>query len=231
MYKKMTNFFTFVGLFLLYTIFSSGVLYALNYLGINVNKIGIHSKNTLLIVIDVTLMVITYLFYLKDNNRDIKKYFKNFFKYFGYGMGLWLIGLCLMIISNLLINHFIPGAKALNEDAVQKMLRETPIYASFAACIFAPFMEEMIFRKSLRKVFGIDIVYILVSGFLFGLVHNISSIGTSSMIYIIPYGLFGCVFAYVYAKKKNIFIPIVMHMVHNTVLVIIALFQAGVLFK
>lgn len=231
MYKKVTNFFTFIGLFLLYTVFSSAMLYLLEHLGINVSKFGIHSKNTLLIVIDVMLMVITYLFYLKDNNRDIKKYFKNFFKNFGYGVSIWMIGVSLMIVSNLLIAHFVPSAKALNEDAVQDMLRRTPLYASFTACIFAPFMEEMIFRKSLRKVFETDIVFILVSGFLFGLAHNISVIGTSSIIYIIPYGLFGCVFAYAYAKKKNIFIPIVMHMMHNTILVLISLLQAGVLFK
>lgn len=231
MYKKMTNFFVFIGLLLLYTVFSSCVLYLLDYSGFNVSKIGIHSKNALLIAIDVIVMIITYLFYLKDCNHDLKKYLKNFFKYFGYGIGLWIIGILLMIISNLLIMHFVPSAKALNEDAVQEMLRKTPVYASFAACIFAPFMEEMIFRKSLRKVFEIDVLYILVSGFLFGLVHNLSSLGTESVIYIIPYGLFGCVFAYAYVKKKNIFIPIVMHMIHNTVLVIISLIQAGVLFK
>ena len=230
MEKKINNFLFFMALFILYTFFSNIVIYFLKYFNIfDINSLSLHYKNLCLIIIDIILMIITYLFYRKDCNNDIRSFIKNFFSFFKTAMGFWIFGLSLMIISNLLINYFYPTSRALNEDAVQNFLKTSPIYASFASCIFAPFMEEMIFRKSLRNVFSIDILYIFVSGLLFGLVHNLASIGTSNFIYIIPYGLFGSIFAYCYVKTKNIFVPIMIHCIHNTVLVIISLYQLGVI--
>ena len=132
-----------------------------------------------------------------------------------------------MIISNIIIMS-IYSSQALNEEAVQDVLKEAPIYASFAACLFAPFMEEIIFRKHLSKIFTNKVLFILVSGFLFGLVHNISGLGTMQMLYIIPYGVFGLVFAYMYSEKQNIFIPMTFHFIHNTLLVILSLSVSGV---
>ena len=49
------------------------------------------------------------------------------------------------------------------------------------------------------------------------------------MLYIIPYGLFGSVFAYMYSKTKNIFVPMTFHFIHNTVLVILSFLSMGVM--
>lgn len=231
MEKKLNNFLFFIALFILYVAYSSIVVLVFNKLGININKLGIHSKNTFLILVDISLMIITYLIYRKDINRDFSKYFRHFGNYFAFGIEMWLIGIILMISSNLIIALFLPGAEAANETAVQAMLAKTPIYITFSACIFAPFMEEIIFRKALKKVFNIDVLYIIISGLLFGVVHNISVLGTINMIYIIPYGIFGSVFAYAYIKKNDIFVPIVMHMIHNTLLIIFSLYSLGVIFK
>lgn len=231
MNKKINNFLFFIALFILYVVYSSFIIMIFSKLGININKLGIHSKNTFLIIIDISLMIITYLIYRKELNREFSKYFKHFGNYFVFGIEMWLIGIILMITSNLLIGLFLPGSEAANETAIQNMLAKTPIYITFSACVFAPFMEEMIFRKCLRNVFKIDILYIIMSGLLFGLVHNISVIGTINMIYIIPYGIFGSVFAYAYIKKNDIFVPIIMHMLHNTLLIISSLYSLGVILK
>lgn len=116
-----------------------------------------------------------------------------------------VIGIVLMIVSNLIIQHVYQ--LGLLEEAVQESLKMFPVYTVFASCIFAPFVEEVIFRKCLGKVFNNDILFIVVSGFLFGFAHTLASIGMglNQMLYIIPYGLFGCVFAYMYRKTNNIF--------------------------
>lgn len=230
MNKKINNFMFFIGLFLLYTIYSSVMILLLKKIGFDISKMNLHSKNSWLILIDISLMIITYFIYRKDINHELKKYFRHFKKYFSFGFKMWLLGLILMAASNVLIHIFYPLASASNEDAVQKALLKAPIYTAFSACVFAPFMEEMVFRKSLRKVFSIDLVYIIISGLLFGLAHNISVLGEPDMIYIIPYGLFGCVFAYTYVKTNDIFVPITFHMIHNTVLIIYSLYNAGVIF-
>ena len=101
-----------------------------------------------------------------------------------------------------------------------------PVYTVFASCIFAPFVEEVIFRKCLGKVFNNDILFIIVSGFLFGFAHTLASIGMglNQMLYIIPYGVFGGIFAYIYCKTKNIFPTITVHHFHNTIIVLYYIF-------
>lgn len=76
-----------------------------------------------------------------------------------------------MMISNIIIQLIYPST-ADNEAAIQNALTIMPIYIAFSSCIFAPFAEEIIFRKSLRKVFNNDVLFIIFSGLLFGLVHN-----------------------------------------------------------
>ncbi len=229
MNKKINNFLFFIALFILYAIYSSLIIFILQKLGLNINKLNTHTKNIFLILIDVSLMIIVYLFYRKENNRELSKYGRNFGKYFSFGLKMWILGLILMITSNLLINLIYPNATAQNENAVQALLKTSPVYVSFTACVFAPFMEEMMFRKSLEKVFSSKTIFIVVSGLLFGLAHNIG-VSKIDMIYIIPYALFGCVFAYTYVKTNDIFVPITFHMIHNTMLIIVSLYNTGVLF-
>ena len=229
MNKKINSFLYFIALFILYVIYSSLVILILKKLGLNIEKLNIHTKNTILIIVDVSLMFITYLLYRKENNSELFKYGRNFKKYFLLGLKMWLLGLVLMITSNLIIHYVYPTATATNEDAVQELLKKAPIYTSFTACIFAPFMEEMIFRKSLQNVFKSNTLFIIVSGLLFGLAHNIGVIGTTDMIYIIPYALFGCVFAYTYVKTNDIYVPITFHMIHNTILIVASLYSTGVI--
>ena len=68
-----------------------------------------------------------------------------------------------------------------------------------------------------------------MSGLLFGIAHNLDVIGKTDMIYIIPYGIFGSIFAYTYVKTKNIYVPMTFHFIHNTILVIFSFISMGVL--
>jgi membrane protease YdiL (CAAX protease family) len=59
----------------------------------------------------------------------------------------------------------------------------------------------------------------IVCGVVFGAVHVIDSYEKATdLLYIIPYGVFGAVFAYMYHKTKTIFTSMSMHLFHNTVL-------------
>jgi membrane protease YdiL (CAAX protease family) len=229
MNKKINNFLFFIALFILYAIYSSVIILLLQKIGINITKFNEHTKNLYLIVIDASLMFITYLLYRRENNSDLGKYGRNFRKFFLIGLKWWVIGVVLMIASNLIIHVLYPAANATNEDAVQSMLKEAPIYTAFTACIFAPFMEEMMFRKSLQKVFKSNTLFILASGLLFGLAHTMVSTSTQDMVYIIPYALFGCIFAYTYVKTNDIFVPMTFHIIHNTILIVISLISMGVI--
>lgn len=230
MNKKINNFMLFIGLFFMDLLYSSLVVAFLQIAGINIMKMSLSMKYMSLILIDISFMLILYFIYRKDINNEFRSYFRSFKKYFTFGFKFWLLGLVLMIVSNLIIQHVYPVG-ASNEEAVQESLKMFPVYTVFASCIFAPFVEEVIFRKCLGKVFNNDILFIVVSGFLFGFAHTLASIGMglNQMLYIIPYGLFGCVFAYMYRKTNNIFTSVMFHFIHNSILVTLSLLSVGVI--
>ena len=59
-------------------------------------------------------------------------------------------------------------------------------------------------------------IYVLLSGFIFGGLHAISSITTLlDLVYLIPYCSLGFIFAYLYTKTDNIFSTIIAHSFHN----------------
>lgn len=228
MEKKIDNFMAFIGLFLMDILYSSLILAILQLSGVNITNMNTTTKTILQITINISFMLILYLIYRKEINKELKNYINNFKKYFSFGLKYWLLGLILMILSNLIIQYFYPST-ASNEDAVQQTLKLFPAYTIFSSCIFAPFVEEIIFRKCLKKVFKSNIIFIITSGLLFGAAHTISSIttDTNQLLYIIPYGLFGAVFAYMYTKTNNIFTSTTFHLIHNTILVAISLSSLG----
>lgn len=91
----------------------------------------------------------------------------------------------------------------------------------FAALIFAPFMEEMVFRGCLCRM--ITARYnvsagMLLSSLLFGFMHVTASFFTGNLInllYIVEYSLMGFMLAYAYIKSDNIFVPVSIHFLMN----------------
>ena len=139
-------------------------------------------------------------------------------------MKAWFIGLSLMCASNLLISLLTPVHEANNEVLVQEMLNQAPILSFISATFIAPFLEEMLFRKSLGDIFSNKKLMIFGSGLVFGLLHVVFSIQTPwDLLYVIPYGALGSSFAYLIYKKDNVFIPITFHMLHNGILTLVSI--------
>ncbi len=154
---------------------------------------------------------------LMDLKKNHKTYFHNYFKY-------WFLLLGLMMISNLLINliHSLAGIEnsiAGNEEAIRDLFNKAPIYTYISAVMIAPFLEELTFRLGIRYIFKKDIVFIIISGIVFGLLHVIGNVAVPlDWLYIIPYSIPGFIFAYILTKTNNIFTTIAMHFVHNGML-------------
>lgn len=207
------------GVFLFY--FFASELQALPFwiMGVNTETLPTFVKVIYMTCFQIALVgSIAYIFRkdLKANLKDLKKnhqkYFKEYLKY-------WFIALGLMMASNLIIMMISPGNIANNEEAIREMFSETPIYTFISAVIIAPLLEELVFRKSFRYMFSDDILFIIMSGLVFGAFHVIGSFETLfDLIYIIPYSIPGWVFAYTLVKSKNIFVPISLHFLHNGIL-------------
>ena len=98
-------------------------------------------------------MIILLIIYNKDLKREFKTYISNFAKNFDTGFKWYLVGLLIMMISNLFLYYVLSSGGAINENTVQKMIKSSPILMAIDACIIGPFNEEIIFRKSLYDIF------------------------------------------------------------------------------
>lgn len=151
-----------------------------------------------------------------DFKNNGKKYIQNNYKY-------WIMGLGIMFISNIILNHYI--GIPVNEEINQNVLNVMPVYATITMVIIAPIVEELLTRVILKKHFNIYI-YSLLSGLIFGSLHLLSITSPIEMLYIIPYGVLGFFFAFMYSKSNNIWTNITFHSLHN--FIALMLFFTGV---
>ena len=186
----------------------------IDYDSLNVNTQVFYSLLSSLFVI--IIIIIIYRKYLKEKIIDFKS---NFGKRIEPAFKYYVIGLTIMLISNILIMYLSPIKQANNEQLVQEMLNDAPILTFISATFIAPIAEEMIFRKSLGDIFKNKKIMIFASAFVFGALHVIFSLKTPwDLLYIIPYGALGFGFAAGLSKTNNIFSTIFFHMLHNGVL-------------
>jgi hypothetical protein len=210
---------------LIYFCYSDIELAILNLLNINYETLSTWIKVVYLIFMGtIEIILIVSLFYnrLKENVKDIKenheKYFKTYFKY-------WLIILAVMMVSNVIIIALTQNETSSNEEAIRQLLVTSPIYAYFSGVIFAPIVEELVFRRALRNIFKNDTIFILISGLIFGSLHIVTGYsGPSDLLYLIPYCTPGIIFAYILTKTDNVLISASIHFMHNGFLIAMQMF-------
>lgn len=186
---------------------------------------------------DIGFMIILFILYRDKIIEDFKKYFNNFLDNFELSFKYYFIGLLIMIVSNIVITLFFSGANANNEEAVRNMIDTIPLYMIFSVSIYAPFVEELIFRNSIKDMvmgFGNNKItkylYIFISGFIFALLHILGqSTSYLDYLYIIPYMSLGVAFAALCYKSNNVFSSISMHALHNTVTLILYFVAGGII--
>ena len=125
------------------------------------------------------------------------------------------------MITSSIISMITKIDNSTNQEYVVKILENFPIYALLSTVIIAPLTEELIFRLNFRKIFKTDILFIIISGLVFGIMHLSVASSFLELIYIIPYSIPGFIFAYTLKKSNNIFVPIFLHLLHNGVMMIL----------
>lgn len=165
-------------------------------------------------------VVIIILCYFKSLKKDFKEFIKNFGTMFEDAFKYYLVGLGIMLFSNIIITFFF-SELAENEQLVRSYIDLAPALMFIEVSLFAPFSEELLFRKSIRELVSNKWLYIFISGFIFGGLHVIGTPGLLGILSLIPYCSLGFAFSYTYAKSNNIFSTISMHMLHNAATIIL----------
>ena len=170
------------------------------------------------------LLLIFILIFKKDLVKEWKIFKSNIMENLDIGVKYWLIGLAVMMTSNIIINFILNLGQAANEQAVQGMITALPWLMLLNAGIIAPFTEEIIFRKGFKKAFPNKYVFIIISALVFGALHFVTTMSSPlELLYIIPYGGLGAAFACMYQKTNTIFTDISMHMFHNSALILLSI--------
>ncbi len=116
---------------------------------------------------------------------------------------------------------------SLNQLSINNLL-SSPLPAAISLIsivCFGPIVEELIFRKSLMGLFKDDKIALLVSSFTFALIHItselVSGLSSDFLVNLVAYLGGGFAFGYVYIKsKRNIWIPIAVHILYNLLSVV-----------
>ena len=147
---------------------------------------------------------------------------------FGYLLGYFklpkswktlLVGLSLMIALTLLGNWLLSWAghsSTLNQESL-KALKGHGLYLFVLSVVFAPIMEEVIFRGLLLA--QVSLASLFISGLLFTVLHVPTSIGA-----LVIYGGMAIIFMGLRLKTGSLEYGLILHVLNNLVGVILLLF-------
>lgn len=218
--KKVLKYILIFISYFLYNYFIRDVLYLFN---IDYYNLPITPRIIISIVIELVYLLILIFIYRKELIEELKDFKKNGLKYIVKNFVFYLISILLMIIINTLLANISDQGLSGNEIQVREYIQKFPLYMVFSAVLYAPFVEELIFRKTVGKVFKNKYVYVILSGIIFGLLHISNILDPIEYLFSIPYMIIGSAFAYMYYKTGNIFTTITYHLGHNLILLIIQL--------
>lgn len=161
----------------------------------------------------LVLVIIIFALFGKELVSDLKKLNSpsNLIK--GVAIG-WILLWASSVIANLILMMLTQSEEASqNQQIIELLMQVHPIFMVITTVIFAPLVEEVVFRLTIMKGFvGKPWIGIALSSFIFGMIHVISA---GDFIYCIPYVAMGLALGYTYHKHQNIWYSIGVHLFQN----------------
>ena len=208
-------------LYFFITLFKNMPFYLIH---INVSDIPKITYNIYSLVIEITLILLIYFIFEEEIKKAIEDIKINHYTYFTKYFKIYLIGIIIMMASNMIINA-LGGGISQNEEAIRGEFNSFPVYTYIASVFLAPLLEELIFRLSLKALIKNKYIYIFISGFIFGSLHLIGMpINKLFPLYLISYCSAGWAFAYIMSKTNNILVSSGFHFMHNGIIMSIQTF-------
>ena len=145
---------------------------------------------------------------LKNNNKAYAKFIiTNMFMMYGVYYAVSII--CVLILGS--------ADASANQTALETM---PSAYLIFSALIFAPIVEELLFRGSIRRIIKNDVLFVIISGLIFGSLHVVMEPTWFEFIFRgLPYVTLGMYFSYVYVRTENITVSMICHFIQNVLAV------------
>ena len=149
---------------------------------------------------------------------------KFFFEVLKGWLLLFLMTILFALLSEILKQVLGLSGQGQNEASIQSAFKEQPLLIVVFACVIGPVVEEVFFRQILLKYLRKSLsswLSIFIVGLAFALTH-MHSLDLSEWINAIYYLGGGLAFSIIYVKEKeNIYYPLVVHMIVNSLSFII----------
>ena len=130
---------------------------------------------------------------------------------------IWLPALVWVLV--IVAENFLPNDPSANQQMVDQLAQEQPLFAFFMAVVFAPLTEELTFRAMLaRFVFPHQdnikqtALFLLVSSLIFALVHF-----PGTPLQFLVYASLGFSMGLAYISKGGLAYSIVLHALNNLI--------------
>lgn len=162
--------------------------------------------NILNILSEVIIFFIFLIIYKKNVIKDFKRLNKK-------SLIFIIISFIIIYAGNYILSNLFEKMNIVseNQNTIVDMLSEYKLTGFLTTVVFAPFIEELMFRYSIRTFIKNDIVFLIVSSLLFGVLHGVNK-------FLIIYVLIGAALGYVFLKEKdNVASSMIVHMLNNLV--------------
>lgn len=178
-------------------------------------------------IVDVavhTLFTLLFLYLSRDLRHESTKHWSRFALY------IPIISAVAMIYGSALINEgvsLISGqSEPLNQALLFQQFQANRMPIMVEALIFAPIVEEIVFRGVIYRHFkkaGRYLIPLIVSTLLFAAMHSLSAIVTgqwSDLWYIPVYAYMSLILTYTYEKTQNLYSSMFLHFINNAISII-----------
>ena len=208
--------------------FSIGIIsgFILKMFNIDVNIIKEKYMVYYQFIVSFILFIILLIMYFKYIKKDYCDFKKNIVKNIKSILKLFIIFIIVKFIVSFvtmlivsLLGMDIESITSVNQETIIEYIKVAPILMAFTTSLFGPFYEEILFRLGFKKALKKGIIFVLISGLIFGVMHVFPLDDEVSLllgiIQSINYVTMGIFLAYIYNKSDNIFISIGVHFLNN----------------
>ncbi len=173
------------------------------------NENNINDFNVLYYVVCMLLMVIVIICaYKNELVSEIKVFLKNPIKNILKCFGVFVLLFLIITLGNFVIDQLLGWTKLNSDTLIFPNMKSMFMYTILVLIIYTPFVEGIIFTKTINKIIHQKIIWIIISGFLYGLMQAGLNFGSVlNVVSTIPYIIIGIIVAFIYEKNKNVFYP------------------------
>lgn len=210
--------------------------YPISYLA---NILGITGYEDFLLLYNlfyqIILLIITVVFFiplLRQSVADLRRRGpRHFFVWWGLSYAAFYgVNIAAGILSSIVNGDY---AISNNQQTIISLTGDNPAITAIIAVFLGPVVEELIFRGIIFRAirpFG-KIPACAVSALTFGLIHVLSAVISGNIheiLLIIPYLAMGLSLSVIYEKRRNILLPICVHMTQNAVSILLMLLLSSI---